>query len=158
PVRPELHQPAFRHLRDIDRAAVRTAEADVARLFPEHVDLTHHLTLRRQHGHGALAVAGDVEVAVDVAAHAVEAVVVKLLEQALVRQGTVLADVEGPDVALDALVDVERLAVGADLDAIGRPHLLGGEGDLAAGVHAPDLTGALAPVGVAGVEGAVGGD
>ena len=57
------------------------------------------------------------------------------------------ADGERPDVALHALVDVERLAVGADLDAVGRAHLRRRRSvTLPSRSMLPDLAGALAPV------------
>src|SRR5688572_29720893 len=79
-VHAELHQPLLLHFRDVDRPAVGAAEAEVARRGPQDVHLAQHLTLRRYHRHRALAVARDVEVAVRVAAHAVESVVVELLQ------------------------------------------------------------------------------
>src|SRR5262249_7259648 len=105
-----------------------------------------------------LAVARDVQVAVDVAAHAVEAVVVELLDEAFAGQAAVGADGERPDVALHRLVDVQRLAIGTDLDAVGRAHVAGGERNLAVSVDLPHLSGTLAPVRIAGVERSVGCD
>src|SRR5262249_7279740 len=57
-----------------------------------------------------------------------------------------------------ALVDVQRLAVGAHLDAVGRAHLLRYPRRLALRVYLPHLPRALPPVGVAGVQRAVRGD
>src|SRR5262245_21468085 len=103
---------------DIDGLAVGAAEADIAWLLAEDIDLAQYVALRRQHRDDAFAVAGDIEVAVHVGAHAVEAEVVELLEKLLFAQRTVSLDGEGPDVALHAFVHIERLAIGADFDAV----------------------------------------
>src|SRR5262249_49192442 len=140
PVHAELHQASVIDLSDIDGAPVRAAETEVAGRLAEHVDLLQDLPLRRQLDHAALAIARDIQVAVHVAAHAVEAVVVELLHQPLVLQAAVGANDEGPDVALHALVDIERLAVWTDLDAVGRAQAGGDEAYLAGRVNLPDLT------------------
>src|SRR5204862_5622120 len=115
-------------------AGVGAAEAEVARLRAEVVDLAQHLALGRDLDDRALGVASHVEVPVDVAAHAVEAEVGELDQEALVGEGAVGLDIEGPDVALDALVDVKRLTVGADVEAVGGAHTGGDAGDAAVAV------------------------
>src|SRR5262245_8921016 len=96
------------HLRHIHRSAVRSAEAEVRRFVAEDGNFLEDLTFGRQLHDRPLAVPRDVEVAIDIAAHAVEAVVVELLDEAFVPELATLRDVERPDVPLDALVDVER--------------------------------------------------
>src|SRR5687767_9091425 len=95
---------------------VGPAEAQVARLLAEYVDFLEDRAIGRHDGNGSLAVAGDIEVAGGVAAHAVEAVVRELPQQPLLAEAAVLLDRESPDIALHAFIDVERLAVRTDLD------------------------------------------
>lgn len=58
----ELHDPPMLDLGEVSDPPVRFAEADVARLLPEHVDLPQHLPAGRRLHRSPLAVPGDVEV------------------------------------------------------------------------------------------------
>src|SRR5262249_30258688 len=92
---------------------------------------------------------------IDVAAHAVKAVIVEFLQQSFIAQGAVGSDGEGPDISLHALVDVKDLAIRAEIDAVGGPHAGSREGYFAGSVDAPDLASGLGTVRIAGIEGAV---
>src|SRR6516162_10021513 len=63
-----------------------------------------------------------------------------------------LGNRESPDAALNALVDVERLTVRADVDPVRSAHVRRDLCYSAVRVDAPELAGAILPVRVAGVE------
>src|SRR5436309_5677168 len=109
----ELDQAPVLDLGDVDSAAIRPAKAEVAGKSAQDGDLAQDLALGGDFDDGTFPVAGDVQVAVHVGAHSVKAVVGKLDEQPLVRQGVFRSDRECPDVPLDALVDIERFPVRA---------------------------------------------
>src|SRR4051812_3190980 len=117
---PEPDQPRVLDLGDIHGLAVGPAEAEVRGHLAQDVDLVEDLALRRHDDDGTLAVASDVQVALDVAPHAVEAVVGELADELLLAERAVPSDWELPDVALDRLVHVQPFAVGTDLDPVGR--------------------------------------
>src|SRR5258708_3638997 len=103
-VHPEAYEPLVIYLCDIDCAAVRTAEAEIARLRSEYVDLFQNLAERRHLNHCPLAMSRDVEVAVYITAHTVESGIGKLSNQALVAQQAIGIYIENPDVPLNALI------------------------------------------------------
>ena len=88
----------------------------------------------------------------------VEAVIGKLAQQPLVRQRLVRRDVEDPQIPLHALVHVELLAIGTDLNPVGRSHACREPRRLPVAVNPPELAGAVGPVGVTRVDGSVGSD
>ena len=77
-IHPKLDQATMLHFGDIGGATVRAAKADIAGLFAEHINLSDDFPLRGDLRHGALPVAGDIEVPGDVAAHAIKAMVFEL--------------------------------------------------------------------------------
>ena len=143
---------------DIHRPAVQTAKAEITWARAEHINLPQHLTCRRQHDHGALAVACDVKIAGRITAHAVKAVIGKLPQQPLVRHAAIWLDVKHPHIALHTFVHVQPLAVRAHLHAIGRSHIRRQPRGGAVRINPPQLTGLRLPVRIAGVQRAIGRD
>src|SRR5262249_18256511 len=68
-VHADLYQSLVFDLGDVHRSAIRSAKAEVAGRWAEHIDLAQHFALRRQFDYRALAVARHIEIAVHVAAH-----------------------------------------------------------------------------------------
>ena len=93
----------FGHVRGLP---VHPADTDVTGSLPKHVDLLHYLSAGGQLHDRALAVAGHVQVAVDVASHSVQPVVLELGEQASVGQIALGRDRVLPDHPLLALDNV----------------------------------------------------
>lgn len=137
-------------------AAVRAAEGDVGGLAALQRNFAQQLARGRHDGDGAGTVARDEQVAQHVAAHAVEAVVVEGDQQALVGDATNGIEIVGPDPALHALIDVERVSVRRDLDAVGGAHAGLEQVRGAVGGDAPELAVIVGPARIAGVEAAVG--
>ncbi len=91
---------------DVDQIVVGAGEGEVAGPGAEDVDFTQDFSGWSHHNYGAFAVSGNVQVAVAVAAHSVKPMVRELADQSLVGQLLFTRNVECPDVALNALVDV----------------------------------------------------
>jgi hypothetical protein len=130
--------------------AIGTAETKIARSHPQHTDLLQNLTARSHFHHRPFAVSGDVKVAIDVRAHAIESVIVKLADQPLVHQRLIIQDAKSPNIQLFALIYVQGLVVGTDLDSIRRSHLFGGQSRRAVWIDTPNLARRFSPIRVAG--------
>src|SRR5579871_2945507 len=102
PIHPKLHEPRVLDLGHVDGSAIWSPETEIAGSVPQDVDLLEDLAGGRHLHDGPFPIAGDVEIAVDVAAHPVEAVVRKFFEEPLVRQRAVRRNGERPNLALDA--------------------------------------------------------
>lgn len=151
-IRAKLDHPLMFDFRDINGPPIGASKTEVGWACAEHINLGQDLSVRLHFYHGSLAVPSDVEVALLVAAHAIEAVVRKLPDQSFLRQSSVLLDRECPDVALQTLIDVQRAVVRADFDAIGRAEFGRQTRDVAAAVDPPQLSAAVTPVGIAGIQ------
>ncbi len=152
----ELNQPRVFDLGHIDGTPIGPAKAQVAGLFPEDIDFSQFLAVGSHHHHCPLAVPRDVQVAVDVAPHAVKTVVRELSQQALAGQCSIRLNIEGPDVSLGRFIHIQRPSVGADFDAVRRSHVGGDQCHLPLRIDLPDLPGVLGPCGITGVQRIVG--
>lgn len=110
----------FRH---VNGATVQSSETEIAGFASENINFANQFPGRRDNSNRAFSVSSDVEIAVDIAPHSVEAEIVKLLQEAFVRQITILRDAKRPHIFLIALVHVQRAAIRADFNAIGRAHV-----------------------------------
>src|ERR1044071_2813900 len=94
----------------------------------------------------------DVQISVHITPHPVEAMLLKLSQQAFIGQGTVLRDAECPDSSLSAFVHVKGPPVRTDFDAVRCPNLVLNTLQAAVFVNPPHMAGALLPVWIAGIE------
>ena len=107
---------------------------------------------------------GEIEIPVDITAHAIEAVVGKFLEKTFVAEGAVRSNTEGlskaecPDFALHTFIDIKSLPIRTDLDAVGRAEIAREQTDPPIGADPPDPSGPGLPIGIARIENAVGPD
>ena len=154
----ELHQPGVFHFGDVNGFAIRATETEIAGAVPQHVNFLKDRSVGRHLYYGAFAIASDVQVAVDIAAHPVEAVVGELFHQPFVAQRSIRGDRESPDTALNAFVEVQRFAVRADVDPVGGTKGGGHTSDFAGAIDPPDLAGVFVPCGVTGIKCPVGSD
>src|SRR3954454_8294102 len=68
-VHPKLNQSSMLNFCDINSSAIRAAETYVARQFPKHTDFLQNLRGRGELYNRSLAMASDVKIAIDIAAH-----------------------------------------------------------------------------------------
>src|SRR5258707_10054793 len=97
-IHPERYQPLVLYLFDIYRQAVRSAKAKIGRQFSKDIDFPQQSSIRRKLDHRSLAVPGNIKIAIDVAAHAIEPKVRKCFEQPFVGDTDIRLDIEHPDI------------------------------------------------------------
>lgn len=151
----ELYDPAFVRFGNIDALAIRSPKTKVGRIFSEGADFPEQLTARREDGYGSLAWSGDEKVSLNIAPHAIEPMVRKAYNKTLVNKTTIRLDRERPERMLDRFIDVQRLPIRADLDAISRSHSIDCLRNAALAVDSPDLTFATIPIRIACPQGSI---
>src|SRR5579859_7782118 len=77
----ELHEAGMLDFGDVNRAAIRSADAQITRTPAQDGNLVQDFSLGRHFDDGAVAVAADVEISVYITPHAVEAVVFEAADQ-----------------------------------------------------------------------------
>src|SRR4029078_9715778 len=108
-------------LGDEDGLAVAAAEGEIGRLLALQRNLPLDSTIGLHQRDGALEDARDIETAGDVGAQAVDGVGLEGFDEFCAGE-LVTADGVGPDFAPAGCPDIERLAVRAEVDAVGGAH------------------------------------
>src|SRR5215207_8777693 len=88
----------------------------------------------------------DVQIAVHIAPHSVEAMIRKLDQQTFSSERTVRLNIVSPHIALRRFVDIERLIIRTHLDAVRRSHSSLQLRNAAVRIDAPELPGRHLPI------------